>query len=68
MLHTIVPMEQIFTTEYTAAEMMEYGGAPAEIFSDEYGRKSLGRLYTTDLRDYLQLTQVNLGEDEPPVR
>lgn len=64
MLHTIVPMEQIFTTEYAAAEMAEVGGAPAEVFSDAYGRKSLGRLYTTDLKEYLRLTQLFQGGEE----
>ena len=46
MLHTIVPLEQIFTTEYQPARYAWYGGAPAEYYTDP-------RLYTTDLSAYL---------------
>lgn len=53
MLHTIVPLEQIFTTEYQPARYAWYGGAPAEYYTDPRGGQYMGRLYTTDLSAYL---------------
>lgn len=58
MLHTIIPMEQIFTTEYQPPETVNLCGAPAELLTDAYGRRSLGRVYTTDLHQYLRLEQL----------
>lgn len=60
MLHTIIPEDQIFTSEYTEPQQTQYGGAMAEIYVDQYGRPRLGRLYTTDLNAYLSLSQLEI--------
>ena len=38
MLHTIIPEDQIFPSEYSKPEQARYGGAMAEIHVDQYGR------------------------------
>ena len=60
MLHTIIPEDQIFPSEYGKPEQARYGGAMAEIHVDQYGRPRLGRLYTTDLSAYLALSQLEI--------
>lgn len=60
MLHTIVPQDQIFASEYSPPSAAQYGGALAEIQVDPYGRPGLGRLYTTDLKAYLSLSQLKI--------
>ncbi|WP_458862630.1 YlzJ-like family protein [Acidaminobacterium chupaoyuni] len=55
MLHTIVPMEQIFPTEEIEVQWGSVGSSPAEILCDAQGRKRYGRIYSTCLKDYLNL-------------
>ena len=63
MLHTIVPMEQVFATECQPPSAGSFGGAPADIHQDCYGRPVLGRLYATNLQAYLGLNSVPLPKN-----